>query len=166
MSREISVATPHFFTSPQRQCIFKASILNSPPGPLSKIREGERAVSVCVIRSISRAGWVQAGGCEASWFFSSSVICYLSFWPNRWWFFMHGICVDSCYLTACQLSGLVFWGVASHIENNSQQFRFLPWRAWRFFFIFFMAWFNVVKYFFNNFYWIISLFRSSDVVMW
>jgi len=25
---------------------------------------------------------------------------------------MHGICVDSCYLTACQLSGLVFWGVA------------------------------------------------------
>jgi len=29
---------------------------------------------------------------------------------------MHGICVDSCYLTACQLSGLVFWGVASDMQ--------------------------------------------------
>ena len=119
------MATPHFFTSPQRQCIFKASILNSPPGPLSKIREGERAISVFVIRSISRAGWVQAGGCEASWFFSSSVICYLSFWPNRWWFFMHGICVDSCYLTACQLSGLVFWGVARRLIVRKE---FILWK--------------------------------------
>ena len=27
-------------------------------------------------------------------------------------FFLHGICVDSCYSTAYQLSGLVFWGIA------------------------------------------------------
>ena len=72
------VGNPHFFYITATSVLFHASLFNSPPSPLSKIREGERAISVCVIRSISRAGWVTAGGCEASWLFRGSDIRILT----------------------------------------------------------------------------------------